>query len=90
MPLAMAQDTAAPLGAFLVDMVSAIFLALTAIKPLLALSLPMVKRVLVVLLLGYATDGGVVNEGGTDSMMITVTETWRYPDCLLTLPMTAD
>jgi hypothetical protein len=70
-PLTMAQDTVAPLGAFFVDVISAILLALTAIEPPLALTLPMVERMLVAPLLGYVSDGGIVNEGSTDSMMIT-------------------
>jgi hypothetical protein len=38
--LAMAQDTVGPLGALIVDMVSAVLLAFTAIEPLLALASP--------------------------------------------------
>jgi hypothetical protein len=71
MPLASAQDAVAPLGAFLVDMISAILLALTAIEPPLALTPPMIECLLIVPLLGYTSDGGVVDKGGTDSMMIT-------------------
>jgi hypothetical protein len=70
-PLAMTQDAVAPLGAFLVDMISAILLALTAIEPLLALTPPMVVHMFVAPLLGYASDRGVVDKGGTDSTTIT-------------------
>jgi hypothetical protein len=70
-PLAVAQDTVAPLGAFVVDVISTIFLALTTIKPPLALALPTVECMLVALLLGYASDGGIVDEDGTNSTMIT-------------------
>jgi hypothetical protein len=65
------QDTVAPFGAFVVDMVSAIFLALTTVKPPLALTPPAIECILVAPLLGYASDGGVINEGGTNSMTIT-------------------
>jgi hypothetical protein len=65
------QDTAAPLGAFIVYMVGAILLTLAAVKPPLALTLPMIECILVASLLGYASDGGVVDEGGTNSTMIT-------------------
>jgi hypothetical protein len=70
-PLPVTQDTAAPLGALFVDMVSAILLALTAIEPLLSLALPAIEGMLIAPLLGYAPDGGVVDEGGTNSMTIT-------------------
>jgi hypothetical protein len=69
--LAMAQDAVAPSGAFLIDMVSAVLLALTTIKPPLALTLPMVEHVLVVPLLGYASNGGIIDEGSTNSTTIT-------------------
>jgi hypothetical protein len=71
MHLASAQDAAVPLGAFLIDMISAILLALTAIKPPLALTLPTIEHMLVAPLLGYTSDRGVVDEGGTDSTTIT-------------------
>jgi hypothetical protein len=69
-PLTMTQDAVVPLGAFLIDMISAILLALTTIEPPLALTLPMVVCMFVASLLGYVSNGGVVNKGGTDSMMI--------------------
>jgi hypothetical protein len=69
--LALAQNAVVPLGALVVHVVSAIFLTFTAIKPLLSLPAPTINRVLVVSLLGHASDGGVVDEGGTDSTMIT-------------------
>jgi hypothetical protein len=69
--LAMTEDTVAPFGAFLVDMISAVLLALTAIEPLLALAPSLVMHVFIALLLGYASDGGIIDEGGTDSTMIT-------------------
>jgi hypothetical protein len=71
MPLATAQDAVAPLGAFLVDMISAVLLALTAIEPPLALTSPTIEHVLVAPLLSYASDGGVVDESGTNSTTIT-------------------
>jgi hypothetical protein len=71
MPLTMTQDAVAPLGAFFVDMISAVLLALTTIEPLLTLALSVVVRMFVALLLGYASNGGVINEGGTNSTMIT-------------------
>jgi hypothetical protein len=67
----MTEDAVAPLGALLVDMISAILLALTAIEPLLALASSLVVHMFIVLLLSYASDGGVVDEGGADSMTIT-------------------
>jgi hypothetical protein len=70
-PLAMTEDAVAPLGAFLIDMISAILLALTTIEPLLALTSPLVVCMFIALLLSYASDGGIVDEGGTDSMTIT-------------------
>jgi hypothetical protein len=70
-PLTMAQDEAVPLGAFLIDMVSAILLALTTVEPPLALTLPAIMRVFIALLLGYASNEGVINKGGTNSMTIT-------------------
>jgi hypothetical protein len=70
-PLAMTQNAVAPLGAFIVDVVSTILLALTAIEPPLALALPTILCVFVVPFLGYMPDGGIVDEGGTDSTTIT-------------------
>jgi hypothetical protein len=70
-PLAVTQDTVAPLGALLVDVISAVLLALTAIEPALALTLPTVMCMFVTLLLGYVSNGGIVNEGGTDTTTIT-------------------
>jgi hypothetical protein len=70
-PLAMTQNAVAPLGAFLVDMISAVLLALTAIEPLLSFSPPAVIRMFVVLFLGYTPDGGIIDEVGTDSTTIT-------------------
>jgi hypothetical protein len=71
MPLALAQNAVAPLGALVVHMVSAIFLTFTAIKPPLPLSSPATNRILVAALLGHTSNGGVVDEGGTDSTTIT-------------------
>jgi hypothetical protein len=65
------QDATAPFGALLVNVVSAILLALTAIESPLALTSPAIVHMLVVPLLGYASNGGVIDEGGTDSTMIT-------------------
>ena len=69
--LALAKDAVAPLGALVVHMVSAIFLTFTTIESPLPLSPSTIKRVLIATLLAYASDGGVVDEGGTDSTMIT-------------------
>jgi hypothetical protein len=69
--LALAKDAIAPLGTLVVHMVSAIFLTFTAIKSSLPLSASTIKHVLVATLLAYASDGGVVDEGGTDSTTIT-------------------
>jgi hypothetical protein len=52
-------------------MVSAIFLTLAAVEPPLSLPLSAVECILVTPLLGHASNGGVVDEGGTDSMTIT-------------------
>jgi hypothetical protein len=71
MALPVTQDTIAPLGAFLVDVVSPIFFAFTAIKPSLPLSSSAINCLPVAALLGYASDGGVVDEGGADSTTIT-------------------
>jgi hypothetical protein len=70
-PLTATQDATVPLGALLIDVISAILLALTAVKPLLTLTLSVVVCMFVALLLGHASDGGVVDEGGTNSMTIT-------------------
>jgi hypothetical protein len=71
MPFAMTQDAIAPFGALVVYVVSTIFLTLATVKPLLTLPSPAIECILVMPLLSYASDGGVVNEGGTDSTMIT-------------------
>jgi hypothetical protein len=52
-------------------MVSAIFLTFTAVESPLPLSSSVIQHVLVAALLGYTSDGGVVDEGGTDSTTIT-------------------
>jgi hypothetical protein len=70
-PLAMTEDAVVPLGALVVDVISAVLLALTAIEPLLTLAVPTVDCVFIVPLLGYASNGGIIDEGGTDSMTIT-------------------
>jgi hypothetical protein len=71
MSLPLAQDAIAPLGALIVHMVSAVLLALTTVESPLSLSSPTIERVLVTLLLGYASDGGIIDEGGADSTTIT-------------------
>jgi hypothetical protein len=71
MPLTMAQDAVAPLGALLVDMISAVLLALTAVEPLLTLTLPAIVCLFIAPLLGHVSDGGIVDKGGTNSTMIT-------------------
>jgi hypothetical protein len=69
--LALTKDAVAPLGTFVVYMVSAILLTFTAIKSSLPLPASTIKCILIAPLLGHASDGGVVDEGGTDSMTIT-------------------
>jgi hypothetical protein len=71
MPLAATQDVAVPLGALLVDMISAILLALTAVEPPLALTSPTIVCVFITPLLSYVSDWGIVDEGGTNSTTIT-------------------
>jgi hypothetical protein len=51
--------------------ISTILLALATIELLLSLTMPTLHHILVVSLLGYMADGGVVDEGGTNSMTIT-------------------
>jgi hypothetical protein len=51
--------------------VSAIFLTFAAVESPLSLSVSAIKGILVVSLFGYAPDGGIVDEGGTDSTTIT-------------------
>jgi hypothetical protein len=70
-PLTLAQNAIAPFGALVVHVVSAIFLTFAAVKSPLSLPSSAVKGILVVSLLGYASDGGIIAEGGTDSTMIT-------------------
>jgi hypothetical protein len=70
-PLTLAQDAVVPLGAFFINVVSAVFLTLATVKPPLALTASVIERILVASLLGYASNGGVIDEGGTDSMTIT-------------------
>jgi hypothetical protein len=65
------QDAAVPFGAFVIHMVGTIFLTFATVKPPLALTLPAIECILVVPLLGYVSNGGIVDEGGTDSMTIT-------------------
>jgi hypothetical protein len=65
------QDAVAPFGTLVINVVGAIFLTLAAVKPLLALTSPMIECVLITPLLGYASDGGVIDEGGTNSTTIT-------------------
>jgi hypothetical protein len=69
--LALTEDAVAPLGTLVVYMVNAVLLTFTAIKSSLPLPAPAIECILVALLLGYASDGGVVDEGGTDSTTIT-------------------
>jgi hypothetical protein len=70
-PLAMAQDAVVPLGAFFIDVISAVLLALTTKEPLLALTSPSIDYMFIVPFLGHMSDRGVIDEGGTDSMTIT-------------------
>jgi hypothetical protein len=71
MPLALAQHAVAPLGAFFVHMISTIFLTLATVEPSLSLPSSAIECILIAPLLGYASDGGIVDEGGTDSTTIT-------------------
>jgi hypothetical protein len=71
MPLATTEDAVAPFGALVVHMISAVFLTLATIKSPLPLSLSSIECSLVAPLLGYASDGGVIDESGTDSTTIT-------------------
>jgi hypothetical protein len=68
---ALAWNAVAPLGALIVHMVSAIFLTFTTVESPLSLSSPLIEHILVMALLGYASDGSVVDKGGADSTMIT-------------------
>jgi hypothetical protein len=65
------QDLIAPLGALVINVVGAIFLTLAAIKSPLALTSPTIECILIAPLLSYTSDGGIIDEGGTDSMIIT-------------------
>jgi hypothetical protein len=69
-PLTVTQDAVVPLGALFIDVVNAILLTLATIETMLALTLHMVQCMLVVLLC-HLSDGGVIDEGGTNSMTIT-------------------
>jgi hypothetical protein len=69
--LATTQDAVVPFGALVVDMVGAIFLTLAAVKSPLALTSSAVECILVTPLLGYASNGGIVDEGGANSTTIT-------------------
>jgi hypothetical protein len=71
MPLTLTQDAVAPLGALVVHMVSTIFLTFTTVEALLPLPSSMLECILIMPLLGHASDGGIVDEGGTDSTTIT-------------------
>jgi hypothetical protein len=71
MSLTTTQDAAAPFRALVVHVVGAIFLTLAAVKPPLALALPVIDCILIAPLLGYTSNGGVIDEGGTDSTTIT-------------------
>jgi hypothetical protein len=71
MALPLTQNAVAPLGALFVDVVSSILLTFTTIESSLSLPSPTINGLLVAALLGYASDGGVVDEGGTNSTTIT-------------------
>jgi hypothetical protein len=51
--------------------VSAVLLAFTAIESPLSLPSSTIERILVTPLLGYASDGGIIDEGGANSTTIT-------------------
>jgi hypothetical protein len=57
------QDTVVPFGALIINVVSAIFLTLATVKSPLALTSPTIECILIVPLLGYTSDGGVIDEG---------------------------
>jgi fluoride ion exporter CrcB/FEX len=69
--LTSAQDAVVPLGTLLVNVIGAILFALATVEPLLTLTPPVIQCVLIALLLGHASDWGIVNEGGANSTMIT-------------------
>jgi hypothetical protein len=52
-------------------MVSTVLLTFTAVESPLSLPSSAVKCILIASLLGHTSDGGVVDEGGTDSTTIT-------------------
>jgi hypothetical protein len=52
-------------------MVSTIFLTLAAVEPPLSLPSSAIECIPIAPLLGHTSDGGVVDEGGTDSTTIT-------------------
>jgi hypothetical protein len=60
-----------PLEAFFIHIVSTIFLTLAAVEPPLSLPSSAIECILIAPLLGHASDGGIVDEGGTDSTTIT-------------------
>jgi hypothetical protein len=69
MALPHAEDAVAPLGALFIHMISTVCLALAAVKVTLALALPAIQC-MPVSLLDYTSNGGIIEEGGTNSTMI--------------------
>jgi hypothetical protein len=55
----------------LTHMVSTVFLTFTAVESPLSLPSSTIDCILIALLLGHASDGGIVDKGGTDSTTIT-------------------
>jgi hypothetical protein len=71
-PLTVTQDTVVPLGTLLIDMIGTICLTLaTVVEAPLSLTMPSLQCILVTLFLHHSSNGGIVNEGGTDSTTIT-------------------
>jgi hypothetical protein len=71
MALPVTQNAVTPLGTLFIDVVSSILLTFTAIEPSLSLPSSSIDGLLIAALLGYVSDGGVVDEGGTNSTTIT-------------------
>jgi hypothetical protein len=71
MSLTLAEDAVAPLGTLVIHMISAVLLTFTAVKSPLPLPVSTIECILIAALLGHSSDGGVVDEGGTDSTTIT-------------------
>jgi hypothetical protein len=60
-----------PLGAFFIHVVRTVFLTLATVEPPLSLPSSVIECILIAPLLGHTSDGGIVDEGGTNSTTIT-------------------